>query len=60
HNIYPCQGEDRWITMSVDTDDGWQRLCQAMGNPEWALAPRFATALSRWQNRHDLDQLLGE
>ena len=60
HHIYPCQGEDRWITISVDDDAGWQRLCEAMGNPAWALEARFATALSRRQHRHDLDRLLAE
>jgi crotonobetainyl-CoA:carnitine CoA-transferase CaiB-like acyl-CoA transferase len=60
HQIYPCRGHDRWITISVDSDEGWQRLCQAMDRPSWALETRFATALGRWQHRHDLDRLLAE
>ena len=31
-----------------------------MGNPAWAAAPRFETVLSRWQDRHELDQQLAE
>jgi benzylsuccinate CoA-transferase BbsF subunit len=60
HQIYPCRGHDRWITMSVDNDEGWQRLCQVMDHPSWALETRFATVLGRWKNRHDLDRLLAE
>ena len=60
HNVYPCQGEDRWIAIVVSTDLEWQALQGCMGNPAWAAAPRFETVLSRWQDRHELDQQLAK
>jgi benzylsuccinate CoA-transferase BbsF subunit len=55
HNVYPCQGADRWITIAVATDNEWQRLCTAMGTPAWAADARFDTVLGRWQHRQEID-----
>jgi crotonobetainyl-CoA:carnitine CoA-transferase CaiB-like acyl-CoA transferase len=60
HNVYPARDDDRWIVIVVSSDDEWERLKAVMGNPDWVGAARFDTALSRWQNRHELDELLGE
>jgi len=35
HGVFPCQGEDRWISIAVCTDDEWKGLVQAMGEPDW-------------------------
>jgi crotonobetainyl-CoA:carnitine CoA-transferase CaiB-like acyl-CoA transferase len=29
HNVYPCQGEDRWIVIDVGTPEEWSRLTGA-------------------------------
>jgi crotonobetainyl-CoA:carnitine CoA-transferase CaiB-like acyl-CoA transferase len=58
HNVYRCQGTDRWITISVASDDVWQRLKAVMGEPAWAAAARFDTVPGRWQHRHELDEHL--
>ena len=60
HNVYPARDEDRWIVIVVSSDEEWQLLRTAMGSPAWAEAARFDTARSRWQNRHELDELVGE
>jgi benzylsuccinate CoA-transferase BbsF subunit len=60
HGVYPCLGEDRWIAISVFTDDQWQALIVAMGNPSWALQPRFSTFLQRKANEDELDRLLAD
>ena len=58
HNVYRCQGTDRWIAISVSSDDDWQRLRAAMGQPSWAVVGRFDTVPGRWQHRHELDEQL--
>lgn len=60
HNVYPCQGTDRWMAITVASDQQWQALCSAMGAPAWAADPRFATIQGRWQHRHHLDEALGQ
>ena len=58
HGIYRCQGEDRWCAIAVFTDAEWQALCQVMGNPPWALEPRFGTVMGRLQHVDALDSFL--
>ena len=60
HNVYPARDDDRWIVIVVSSDEEWENLKDAMGAPDWACDTRFDTVLSRWQNRHELDHLLGE
>lgn len=60
HNVYRCRGDDRWIAITVGSDDEWQRLKAAMGQPAWAADPRFDTVLGRWQHRREIDVHLQE
>jgi crotonobetainyl-CoA:carnitine CoA-transferase CaiB-like acyl-CoA transferase len=43
---------DRWVMISVATDEQWVALRGALGEPEWACDPAYATALGR-QAAHD-------
>ena len=58
--VYRCQGEERWVTISVDGDEAWRGLCQAMGEPDWCREPKFATGLGRWKRQDELDRRIGE
>jgi crotonobetainyl-CoA:carnitine CoA-transferase CaiB-like acyl-CoA transferase len=60
HNVYPCLGDDRWLSIVVADDDEWQRLCGVMGEPTWSREPRFATMPSRKANEAELDGLIGD
>jgi len=35
HGVFPCQGDDRWISIAVYTNEEWKGLVQAMGDPGW-------------------------
>lgn len=52
--------EETWIAIDVATDAEWRALCTEMESPDWAADPRFATTLGRWQQRDELDALLGQ
>lgn len=60
HNCYPCQGEDKWVSIAIATEEEWQGFCDALGNPPWTREEKFSDAYRRWQNQEDLDQLIGE
>ena len=60
HNIYPCTGNDRWIAISVSSDDEWASLKKAMGDPAWAQDARFDTVEGRGEHRHTLDRHVTE
>jgi len=58
HNCYRCRGDDRWLAITVATEDEWQSLCRVMGNPEWTGDPKFADMLNRWHHQEKLDKLI--
>ncbi|MEA1959388.1 MAG: CoA transferase [Chloroflexota bacterium] len=60
HNVYPCKGESRWVSIAVATDEEWQSLCKAMSSPSLADDERFSDGYRRWCNQDDLDQIVGE
>lgn len=55
---YRCDGEDRWIVLSVVDDEAWAGLGRAAGNPAWASDARFATVNGRREHHDELDQLI--
>ena len=58
HGAYRCDGEDRWVAITVFDDKEWEALVGAMGNPEWAADRRFSTLGARRENAEALDDLL--
>lgn len=60
HNCYPCRGDNKWLSIAVATEEEWQALCQAMGNPPWTEEERFSDGYRRWQDQEELDRLIGE
>ena len=64
HGAYRCHGDaesdDRWIAIACFSEQEWQSLCEAMGRPEWAAEPRFASLFERLANQDELDERLSE
>ena len=60
HGCYPCQGDDRWIVIAVESDAQWQGLCRALARPEWGESGDYDDSIGRWKNRDALDLMLGE
>lgn len=58
HGCYPCQGEDRWVTIAVPSDAAWQAFGEAMGSPPWTADPRFESVPGRWKHQDELDRLV--
>ena len=58
HGVFPCQGDDRWISIAVMTDEEWQGLCAAMGDPDWAQNDDYNSATGRVANIDALHERL--
>lgn len=58
HNVYPCAGDDAWVTIAVSDDAEWGRLRAALGDPEWARAERLSTVAERWIHQAEIDEHL--
>ncbi len=52
-DLLPDGTQDRWVLISVATDEQWVALRQALQDPAWARDPAFATVEGR-RLAHDL------
>jgi crotonobetainyl-CoA:carnitine CoA-transferase CaiB-like acyl-CoA transferase len=59
HGIYPCQGDDEWLAISVRDDDDWRAFGQVAG-AEWTGADHFATGDARLAAQDELDTLMAD
>ena len=50
HGVFPCAGDDRWISIAVETDEEWVGLVRAMEAPDWAAGAELATCEGRRRN----------
>ena len=57
---YRCRGEDKWVAISVESEEDWGTFCEVMGNPGWTQSDKFATLEGRRNNHDELDALISE
>ena len=60
HGAYRCQGEDRWVAITVLTDQEWEGFCRVVGNPEWTEDERFSTLSGRIMHSDELDEYVNK
>jgi len=60
HGVYPCAGDDRWITIACFNDAEWQALCKVTEHADWAKDPRFVDLAARLKHQPALDALLAD
>ena len=53
HGIYPCQGQDTWISIAVESNDQFSRLAGIVGRPN--LGELYPDVADRLANREILD-----
>jgi crotonobetainyl-CoA:carnitine CoA-transferase CaiB-like acyl-CoA transferase len=56
--IYATDTPERWLVLSVATDDQWGALVDALGRPDWATDPALATHAGRRAAHDRLDEKL--
>jgi crotonobetainyl-CoA:carnitine CoA-transferase CaiB-like acyl-CoA transferase len=54
----PDGQQDRWVLISVATDQQWEALRQVLGDPSWARDPSYATAAGRRPAHDEIDGYL--
>jgi crotonobetainyl-CoA:carnitine CoA-transferase CaiB-like acyl-CoA transferase len=63
-NVYQVAGPDEWgrddcwVAIAVADDKQWAALRRALGDPEWAAEPAFATAAGRVHGHDRIDAYL--
>ena len=57
---YPCKGDDRWVCITIFSDDDWSAFCEALGNPDWSRDERFADQAGRCGRHDEIDGHISE
>jgi benzylsuccinate CoA-transferase BbsF subunit len=52
---YRCAGKDDWCVISVQSDEQWGALVDAMGSPAWAADERYADVTGRLRHHDEID-----
>ncbi|MFC1945839.1 CaiB/BaiF CoA transferase family protein [Chloroflexota bacterium] len=61
HGVYQCQGDDRWVAISVFTKEQWKGFCRVLGNScQWTKSLEFTTLKLRKENEEGLNRLIEE
>jgi crotonobetainyl-CoA:carnitine CoA-transferase CaiB-like acyl-CoA transferase len=55
---YRTAGTDRWMAITVFTQEQWLALARVLNRPEWTIDPRVATLPLRLQDQDYLDALV--
>ena len=58
-NIFKSR-DGNWMVIAANADGVFGRLCEAMGKPELASDPRFATHLARGENQEAIEAIVRE
>ncbi|QHE86051.1 CaiB/BaiF CoA transferase family protein [Hydrogenophaga sp. BPS33] len=57
NSLYPTQ-DGHWVLIAANNDAIFRRLANAMGHPEWATDPRYATQRARGERVEEIDGLV--
>ena len=58
--LYAGAGWENWLAISIETDEQWQALRRALGDPAWARDPSLSTIEGRRAAHDALDERLAE
>ncbi len=60
HGVFPCNGADSWIAISIGTNDEWHRFCSTIEKPEFSADVKFATLEARKQHEDELEKIIAD
>jgi succinyl-CoA---D-citramalate CoA-transferase len=58
-NIFKSR-DGKWVAIAANQDNVFRRLCDAMGQPELADDPLYATHLARGANQEQIEQIVSD
>ena len=60
HGVYPSQGDDCWIALSIWNDDEWARFREVLGDPTWSRDGVLGSADGRRAREAELDARIAD
>ena len=56
--VYRCEGPDRWVAVSIQSDEQWRALATVIGGDALASDVRYASADARRERHEEIDALI--
>jgi len=60
HGVYPSRGDDRWIALSIWSDDEWARFREVLGDPAWSRDGALGSADGRRAREGEIDARIAD
>jgi len=60
HGVFPCAGEEEWVTILVTHQDEWQALCRSMGRDDLARDRFLSESSQRKEREAELETIISE
>ena len=54
---FRCQGDDKWVSISIYNDEEWEGFCRVVGEG-WVRDERFRDTLGRYKHQDELEPLV--
>lgn len=58
HGVYPCLGDDRWVSLEARDLLEWQQLCGVLGRPDLAAREDLRTLEGRLVAQDEIDETI--
>ncbi len=62
--LYPCAGgqpgAEKWLALSITSDEEWRALCSSLGDPDWARDARLESRAGRREAHDRIDEKLAD
>ena len=58
HNNYLCEGDDKWVSIAVKTDEEWENLVEVMADEPRLRDKKFGSLKGRLQHEEELDGII--
>ena len=59
HGVYRCAGNDRWVALSVWTEEEWAKFQAIVGHPEWARDdPDLDRCIQEWTSARTREEVV--
>ena len=50
HGVFPCEGDDAWVAIAVESEEQWAALCGVLGADQMIADPRYCDMGARRAN----------
>lgn len=60
HEVFRCQGDDRWCAIAVANEEQWMKLCSIIGRKDFADDKRLNTLAGRKAKEAEINLAIGD